>query len=110
MAEQRGSQPGQLRVGDRAEVEPGHMTRVCGGSSPPPREASENYAGVTPFTLIKQAAPRLPKRSILCFHGIRKLKFVTRFLKIYLRTTAFSWKTLRSQDADGLPRARPSKS
>jgi hypothetical protein len=49
MAEQRGSQPGQLRVGDRAEVEPGHMTRVCGGSSPPPREASENYAGVTLF-------------------------------------------------------------
>ena len=49
MAEQRGSQPGQLRVGDRAEVEPGHMTRVCGGSSPPLREASENYAGVTLF-------------------------------------------------------------
>jgi hypothetical protein len=40
MAEQRGSQPGQLRVGDRAEVEPDHMTRM-----PLPQEASENYAG-----------------------------------------------------------------
>jgi hypothetical protein len=74
MAEQKGSQPGQLRVGDRAEVEPGHMTRVCGGSSPPPREASENYAGVTLFVRIRQAARSSPKPSISCIVGTRNLE------------------------------------
>ena len=45
MAEERGSQPGQLRVGDRAEVEPGHMTRVCGGSSPRPEKPRRTMRG-----------------------------------------------------------------